>query len=141
MIFWLKMAFKELKRNRGFSLFFILNLSIGLVGFIALNSFNNSLQSYFKDNLKEILTADIVVTSPRQLNETEIKLIDSTLGSDKRESRQISFFSMISSSESSDSGYNSGSGKSLKSTNMTSKLANIIAIDKAFPLYGSIISE
>ncbi len=122
MIFWLKMAFKEIKRNRGFSLFFILNLSIGLVGFIALNSFNNSLQSYFKDNLKEILTADIVVTSPRELNETEIKLIDEALGSDKQESRQISFFSMISSSD-------------------VSKLANIIAVDKAFPLYGSIIAE
>ncbi|MGD9731586.1 MAG: ABC transporter permease, partial [Desulfamplus sp.] len=122
MIFWLKMAFKEIKRNRGFSLFFILNLSIGLVGFIALNSFNNSLQSYFKDNLKEILTADIVVTSPRELNDTEIKLIDEALGSDKQESRQISFFSMISSSD-------------------VSKLANIIAVDKAFPLYGAIISE
>ncbi len=139
MIFWLKMAFKELKINRGFSLFFILNLSIGLVGFIALNSFNNSLQSYFKDNLKEILTADIVVTSPRELNETEIKLIDETLGGDKQESRQISFFSMVSNSDSSDPSYNFS--KSLKSSNMRSKLANIIAVDKVFPLYGAIISE
>ncbi|MBF0390781.1 MAG: ABC transporter permease [Desulfamplus sp.] len=128
---WLKLAIKELKRERAFSLFFILNLSIGLMGFIALNSFNNSLQNHLKGNLKEILTADIVISSPRALNDKEIELIESVIGSSdkQKESRQISFFSMIYSSNLSEP------------SNAISRLANIIAIDGAFPLYGSITSE
>lgn len=119
---WLRLAIKELLRNRRFSLFFILNLSIGLVGFIALNSFNNSIETHLKNNLKEILTADLMINSPRPLNAAEDSAIESVLGPDKKESRQISFFSMISDSQ-------------------ASKLAHVIAIDGAFPLYGSIMSE
>jgi len=119
---WFRLALIDLLRNRRFSLFFILNLSIGLVGFISLNSFNNSLENYLKDNLKEILTADLMVSASRQLNQTENQAVESVLGGDKRESRQITFFSMISSS--------SGS-----------KLAHVVAIDRAFPLYGSMISK
>ncbi|MBF0230285.1 MAG: ABC transporter permease [Desulfamplus sp.] len=126
---WLRLAIRELKKDKGFSFFFILNLAIGLVGFIALNSFNNSLQNHLKDNLKEILTADMVITSPRALNDKEKELIRSVVGNDKKESQQISFFSMISGEETS------------KSANTTSKLANIIAIDNSFPLYGEMISE
>ncbi|MBF0573149.1 MAG: ABC transporter permease, partial [Desulfamplus sp.] len=126
---WLKLAIRELKKDKGFSFFFIINLAIGLVGFITLNSFNNSLQTHLKDNLKEILTADIVISSPRTLNDKEKDLIQSVFGKNKEESQQISFFSMIS-------------GEALSnSSNTTSKLANIIAIDSSFPLYGSIVSE
>lgn len=131
---WLRLAIRELRRDSGFSLFFILNLSIGLVGFIALNSFNNSLQLHIKNNLKEILTADLVISSSAQISDAANKIIESVIGKTQsvaksnnsptsgiKESRQISFFSMISSSD--------------------SKLANIIAIDGAFPLYGNILSD
>ncbi|MBF0235879.1 MAG: hypothetical protein HQK65_23025, partial [Desulfamplus sp.] len=121
MMLWIRLAIMELSRDRRFSLFFILNLSIGLVGFIALNSFNSSLEKHLKDNLKQILTADLMVSSARPLNENENQIIESTLGSDKKESKQITFFSMVS---------------GLKS----SKLAHVIAIDDSYPLYGSIIS-
>lgn len=122
MMLWFRLAIKDLLRNRRFALFFILNLSIGLVGFIALNSFNNSLEAHLKDNLKEILTADLMVSSSRPLNKTESQTIESALGPDKRESRQINFFSMISASN-------------------ASRLAHVVAIDGAFPLYGSMVSE
>ena len=55
MKIWIRLAFKEITNNRGFSLLFIVNLSIGLMGFIALNSFNHSLHGYFEDNLKTLV--------------------------------------------------------------------------------------
>ena len=122
MTLWMRLAIKQLLRNQGFSLFFILNLSIGLAGFIALNSFNYSIQKHLSNNLKEILTADLAVSSSRPLNEIEIKTIEKILENDKHESRQISFFSMVSG-------------------NNLSRLAKIIAVENNFPLYGSILMK
>ncbi len=122
MMLLMRLAIKHLLRNQGFSLFFILNLSIGLAGFIALNSFNYSIQKHLRNNLKEILTADLAVSSSRPLNQIEIKTIETTLGNDKQESRQISFFSMVSG-------------------NNLSRLARLIAVDNKFPLYGSILMK
>ncbi|SMD07585.1 putative ABC transport system permease protein [Desulfocicer vacuolatum DSM 3385] len=119
MNFWVGLAFKELMRNRRFSLFFVLNLSIGLVGFIALNAFNHSIKAHLQDNLKEILTADLAVYSSRPLDKIEENIIDRVLGPQRHTARQITFFSMIS-------------GKNI------SRLARIVAIDDAFPLYGRI---
>ena len=120
MNLWVRLAFKELLRNSRFSLFFVLNLSIGLVGFIALNAFNHSIEAHLKDNLKEILTADLAVYSSRPLNKTEEKIIDEIIDPHRQMSQQITFFSMIS-------------GKDI------SRLARIVAIDNAFPLYGRIL--
>ena len=41
--FWPKLALQELLNNRRFSLFFLFNLALGLAGFIALDSFKESL--------------------------------------------------------------------------------------------------
>jgi len=120
MNLWIRLACKELMRDRRFSLFFVLNLSIGLVGFIALNAFNYSIKAHLQNNLKEILTADLALFSSRPLNEIEEKIIDNTLGPQRQMARQITFFSMIS-------------GKDI------SRLARIVAIDDAFPLYGRIL--
>ncbi|SLM31922.1 ABC-type transporter, permease protein [Desulfamplus magnetovallimortis] len=122
MKLWIKLALRELSGNRKFSLFFILNFSIGLVGFIALNSFNFSIQNHLKNNLKEILTADIAVYSPRPLNQKELNTIDKVLGNERQESHQVTFFSMISG-------------------NNLSRLAMVIAIDNKFPLYGKLVME
>ncbi len=122
MNLWMRLAGKELLRNPKFSLFFILNLSIGLVGFIALNAFNYSIEAHLKNNLKEILTADLAVYSARPLNRKEKNIIHKVLGPDRQTSRQITFFSMVS-----------GNG--------ISRLARIVAIDDNFPLYGRILFE
>ena len=61
--FWLKLAFRELLNNRRFSLFFLFNLALGLAGFIALDSFKESLDNHLGQNSKAILGADIALTS------------------------------------------------------------------------------
>ncbi|MBT4269240.1 MAG: ABC transporter permease [Deltaproteobacteria bacterium] len=122
MTLWIRLALKELISNKRFSLFFILNLSIGLVGFIALNSFNYSLHSHFQRNLRDMMTADFILRSSRALNPEESTMLDGALGSDFSRSQQVRFFSMVSAPT-------------------QSKLAEIIAIDGYYPLYGRIVLE
>ena len=69
MQIWFKLAWREIRNNRKFSAFFVLNLAIGLVGFLALNSFNSSIQSHLGRNAKGILTADIAVNATRPFTE------------------------------------------------------------------------
>lgn len=117
---WLRLALKELLNNKRFSLFFILNLSLGLVGFIALNSFNTSLHSHFQRNLRDMMTADFILRSSRALKPEESAMLDGALGTGFKRSSQIRFFSMVSGAS-------------------QSKLAEIIAIDEHYPLYGRIV--
>ncbi|MBT4287491.1 MAG: FtsX-like permease family protein [Deltaproteobacteria bacterium] len=119
---WIKLAFKELKNNKSFSIFFILNLSIGLIGFIVLSSFSVSLHNHFQINLKELLTADMVVYSNRPLKKEAIEIVDQVLGPDKQESRVITFYSMLAHDQ-------------------HTRLAEVYAIDSAFPLYGQFALE
>ncbi len=120
MTLWIRLALKQLISNKRFSLFFILNLSIGLVGFIALNSFNYSLHSHFQRNLRDMMTADFILRSSRALVPEESTMLDDVLGNDFSSSQQVRFFSMIS--------------------GLTqSRLAEIIAIDGYYPLYGQIV--
>lgn len=88
-MFWIRMALKELMKNRGFTFFFILNLSLGLAGFIAIHSFGNSLNRHLDKNLKEILTADLVLIANTPLTSKELTLADDVLGKKKIHARLI----------------------------------------------------
>ena len=119
---WLKLGFRDLLKNKGFCFFFILNLSLGLAGFIAIYSFGRSLDRHFDTNLKEILTADLVVGGNRAFPAKDLDLITSFLGKNHSHSRQISFYSMIR-------------------TQGQTRLARIMAIDNSYPLYGQFALE
>ena len=62
-LFWSKLALTELLNNRRFSLFFLFNLALGLAGFIALDSFKESLEIHLGKNSQAILGADLALTS------------------------------------------------------------------------------
>ena len=55
----LRWAGREIFNSRRFCLLFVLNLSLGLLGFIALDAFKVSLDQMLKANSKEFLSADI----------------------------------------------------------------------------------
>ena len=118
MQFWLRLAWREIHNNKKFSIFFALNLSIGLIGFLALNSFNASVQNQLRRDAKGILTADVAVNATRPFKEEELgQILESLKPIDQ--SRQISFVSMSA------NGFNS-------------RLSQIIAVDSGFPLYGEL---
>ena len=116
MQFWLRLAWREIQNNRKFSIFFVLNLAIGLIGFLALNSFNASVKNQLGRDAKGILTADIAVNSTRPFKEKELRKIFDSL-QPLEQSQQISFVSM-------------------SANDFNSRLSQIIAVDSGFPLYG-----
>lgn len=121
-MFWLGMALRELWINRGFSLFFILNLAMGLAGFIAVQSFGLALDRHMESNLKEILTADLVLSASSPLTSGELALADQVLGPDKETARLTAFYTMVQSKN-------------------QSKLVRVMAMGPSYPLYGEFLLE
>jgi len=119
---WIRLGLQELIKNRGFALFFILNLTLGLAGFIAIHSFGRSLNHHLENNLKDILTADMVVSSNRALEQKDVALINKVLGTKKRQARLISFYTMVKAGQ-------------------NARLIRVMAIDNSYPLYGKFSLE
>ncbi|MBT6042359.1 MAG: hypothetical protein HOH14_02565 [Gammaproteobacteria bacterium] len=120
---WLHLAIKEITNNFKFSIFFMLNLSIGLIGFIALDSFKSSIDQHLQNNSKSILTADVQISSRFPLTEQEYELTENIL--DTRilsVSDQVSFLSMVAGDE-------------------NSRMSTLIGIDGNYPQYGDIILQ
>jgi len=122
MNLWFKLALRELNNNRRFTLFFIFNLALGLVGFIILVSFKSSLENHLQNHSRNILTADLAASAYSPISLEEQSLVESVLDQDFETAKQISFYSMVSSPES-------------------SKLIQIMAVDQSFPLYGALLLE
>ena len=119
MRLWWKLTWRDLIRNPRFALLFVLNLALGLTGFLLIGSFAASLDRHLADHLKEMLTADLVVRSARPLSELESDRIRAAAGAGSRHALQISFYSMVK----------GGRG---------ARLAQIVAVDAAYPLYGKL---
>ena len=120
MRLWIKLALKEIRNNSRFSLFFIINLTLGLIGFIALDSFKASIHQHLEQNSKNILTADLSVRSNQPFTEEELALFADVIGDQAEISEQIHFISMVAG-------------------NQNSRMVRIIGIDENFPLYGDIV--
>lgn len=117
-----KLAFKEIFNTPKFSLFFIINLMLGLIGFIALDSFKLSIHSHISNQSKNILAADIDVSSYWELSEDDENWLESLLKEQTGKSRQVQFMTMISAPNS-------------------SRLVEVVAVDKNYPLYGSFKTQ
>ena len=114
-----KLAWKELRHHRGLAFSFILNLSLGLVGFLTLDAFKASVSQSLELRSKAILGADLALSARRSLTQKEMDSALASLpkGSSVRQER--SFFSMA------------WSGSS-------SRLVEIRSVDSHFPNYGSL---
>jgi len=117
---WIRMGIRELFRNKGFSLFFTVNLAVGLCGFVAVQSFSQSLNRHLDDNLRNILTADLVVTANAPFTLAEKDLMAQVLGPDRQVSEAIRFFTMVQTPD-------------------TTRLVQVMAVDEKYPLYGGFV--
>lgn len=122
MKFWIKMGLRELVKARGFSLFFILNLSLGLAGFIAIQSFGFSLNRHMDENLKQILKADLVLGANSPMTPEELGRVGQVLGTQVQKARLVTFFTMVRSRD-------------------RSRMVRVMAMDESYPLYGSFSLE
>ena len=122
MKLWVRLAFKEIRNNSRFSMFFILNLTLGLIGFIALDSFKTSIHQHLENNSKSILTADLSVRSHSAFTPEEVRLFEEVLGEETPVAQHVEFVSMVAG-------------------NNNSRMVRIIGIDPPYPLYGKIVLE
>lgn len=116
MLKYLRLCIRELTGNLSFSLFFIFNLALGLVGFGLLDSFRISFQHQIDSQNREIMGADFKIKANQPLP-PEIHTIVTEKFNQIARSEKVEFFSMVQ-------------------ANNVSRLVNIHAIDKAFPLVG-----
>jgi len=116
-----RLALREILNNRKFSILFILNIALGISGFIFLDAFKQTLQEKLSEGSKNILTADISIEAKnRFITQPELKTIEKILAKHEEASAsQLSAFSMIA-------------------HGTKSKLVYLIGITDNHPLYGSL---
>ncbi len=117
----IKLAFRELIRNRFLNLILILNLSLGLIGFLSIESFKQSIESFISSNSKQILSADFAISARRQFTPDEKNIIEEVTSAKAIKSELYDFFAM-------------GTSKPSE----VSKLLLIKAIDSTYPFYGGL---
>ncbi len=119
MRFLLRLAFSELSNQRTLSLFFIANLTVGLLSFVLLDSFKQSLSHYLTENSQAMMAADIRVYTRRAFSPAEEILITKRFAPADIAKRSA-YMTM--------------------STHATrSKLVQVNVVDGAFPLYGELL--
>ncbi len=114
---------REIYQDRFFSFLFVLNLALGLTGFISLNIFKNSLESSINSQSKEILGADLGFSARRPITESELQIVEDLIEVNFKKTQLIESYSMVA------------------NTKGNSRLVEIRAIEKDFPFYGEIKLE
>ncbi len=115
-------AAREIRNQLKFSSFFVLNLSIGLIGFLCLDAFKTSLNRSFQENAKASLSADVAMGARRMLGDEEAQQARESLGEGVTEGRTWELFSMVT-------------------TESSSRLVQLKAVDASYPLYGELKIE
>ena len=119
MSFAFRNAWREIRNSRSFCLFYVINLALGLVGFLTVDSFKTSLEQKVREESKLLLGADLAIRARRDLTPEELKNVKDRLPLGAETIEVVDFFSMASGPD----------GKS--------RLVKIIAMEPGFPFYGS----
>ncbi|MCB0413431.1 MAG: hypothetical protein KDD50_03800 [Bdellovibrionales bacterium] len=115
-----KYFFRDLWLDRRFAILFVLNISFGLCGFVAIDFFKDSIDHTLKEKSKMTLGADFSLSARRPITDTEVELVQSQV-KDFQKVELLEIFSMVS----------NDLGKS--------RLVQIKGIEKDFPFYGEIL--
>jgi putative ABC transport system permease protein len=119
----LKIALRDLINAKRFSFLFILNLALGILGFVLIHSFKGSVNDTLAARSKVLLGSDISLTGRRALNEQEYEKIQKFFSSKlTRKSETVELYSM---------------GKAQNEA-AKSRLVLIKMIDTHYPLYGEL---
>ncbi|MCO4793705.1 MAG: FtsX-like permease family protein [Bacteriovoracaceae bacterium] len=110
---------RDFKFNKKFHLFFIINLSFGLIGLVGLLGFKSSFQESINKRSRNILGSDLALSSRSKFSDEKIKEIERLLPKNFTKISRISMFSM------------------LKAENKT-RLVNVKTLPNGFPFYGEM---
>jgi putative ABC transport system permease protein len=115
----LRLAWTELRGDPRFALLFALGMALGLVGFVALDAFKGSLDATVERRSRALLGADLQVVSRRPISAQERAHVDALAGPTALAIREVELPSMVASGQ-------------------RSRLAQVRALEPAFPLRGTI---
>ena len=116
-----KLSIKDLLNNKRFLILFILNLSLGLSGFISLTTFKSSISHTIAKRSKSIAGGDLGIRARRPILEEERKTATNQIKDDLLDTTYtVEMFSMVANAK----------GKS--------RLVQVKAIENNYPFYGKI---
>lgn len=121
MNFVLKMAWRDSRASRRRLLLFSLSIVLGVAALVAIGSFRDNLRQAVEDQSKQLLGADLAVTSRQKLPDT-LGAFLAGLGGE--EARETSFSSMIV--------FPSHGGQT--------RIVQVRALEGAFPFYGRVVT-
>jgi putative ABC transport system permease protein len=114
-----RLALRDLRHQRTFSLFFVANLTLGLAGSMTLDGLQSSIDRALTERSRALMGADFAVSSNRALTAGEIAAIDAT-AKPTGTSDVVQLYSMVR-------------GASV------ARLTEVRAIDERFPLRGAMV--
>ena len=119
MLAWLvRMAWRDSRRSRRRLLLFMSAIVLGIAALVAIESFSDNLSASIDGQAKELLGADLVLTSNKPVADSTANYLQ-TLG--KRRSEEVGFASMV-----------------LFPRNSGTRLVQVKALSGDFPYYGTI---
>ncbi|MBX9769712.1 MAG: ABC transporter permease, partial [Bdellovibrionales bacterium] len=120
----LRWILRELRNDIRFTLVFLLTLSIGMTGFLGLDSFRKGVAKNLSSKARELLGADLAISARRILTDAELSAARDPKSNLRalRETEFLEFFSMLN-------------------TQSTARLVQVRAIEPAFPFYGKIVFQ
>ncbi len=116
---WVKVALRELINNRAFSVPFIINLCIGLTGFLLLDTFKNSISDYLDSRSQILVGGDLTISSAQIMTEDNSKEFLGMLPPGSKTRQEKVLFSMVSYGES-------------------SRLVEVKAVESTYPFAGTL---
>lgn len=118
-----KYIFAEIKNNHRFSLLFVLNVALGLSGYVAIDGFQNSIDQTLEKKSRDVLGADLALSARREITDAEKKIVKSLAQTPVESTETIELFTMVSA----------------ETKGNSSRLTQLVAIEDAYPFYGKII--
>lgn len=128
----LRLAWREIRSQPKFTLFFVLNIAFGMLGFFSLLLLKQSMEEAIETQSRAMLSADISVSGRRAITEEEEKKFVTVIEKldqgyePQRRTDIVEMFSMLA----------SDSEKQKKSL-----LVQVKSIQEGFPLFGSVQLE
>lgn len=120
-----RLSLKEIIRSWQFSLSFILSLSLGLSGFLIIESYRGALEKTITRNSKNILSADIEISARRKITDQELKAARKVI-SDASEDflvTEMPYYEFMA----------------MANTPQGSRLVTVKAISDSYPYYGELV--
>lgn len=126
---FIKFFWKDFKSDRAFNWFYILCLTLGIIGLLLVESFKVGIEEKIAKNAKNFIASDLSISTRRALDPLEIKNIEGYLAEKKFSyARWTETYSLVMK-------VNKDKSEPL------SKLADLNFVSPEFPYYGSVVLE